>query len=202
MSNYFLFDTETGGIKKETSLLTIFGYILNEDLNVLSEVSYAIKAENGLYIVEADGLTANHIDIVEHDKIATSIAEVKLRFKNDICKWNFAAGKQKITPIGHNVRFDVKFVKNHIMPDWDNYFDRRQIDTAGIAKFLFLTGLLPTMISYQLSDIARSLEINFKEETLHTSKGDVDLTLAIIRKYKQIVRTNTERAEKLYEIYS
>lgn len=162
----------------------------------MSEVSYAIKAENGLYIVEAEGLAVNRINIVEHDKIATPIAEVKLRFKNDICKWNFGSAKQKITPIGHNVRFDVKFVKNHIMPDWDNYFDRRQIDTAGIAKFLFLTGALPNLHSYKLSDIARSLGIEIKEEELHTSKGDVDLTLAILRKFKQIVRINKERVEE------
>lgn len=163
----------------------------------MSEVSYAIKAENGLYIVEADGLAVNRINIVEHDKVATPIADVKLHFKNDICKWSFGVGKQKITPIGHNVRFDVKFVKNHIMPDWDNYFDRRQIDTAGIAKFLFLTGALPDMASYKLSDVARSLEIDFKEEDLHTSKGDVDLTLAILRKFKQIVHINTERAKEI-----
>jgi len=196
MSNYFLFDTETGGIKKETSLLTIFGYVLSENLSIMREISYAIKAENGLYIVEAEGLAVNRINIVEHDKIATPIADVKLRFKNDICKWNFAGGQEKITPIGHNVRFDVKFVKNHIMPDWDNYFDRRQIDTAGIAKFLFLTGVLPNLVSYKLSDIACSLGIDFNEEDLHTSKGDVDLTLAILRKFKQIVRINTERVEE------
>lgn len=196
MSNYFLFDTETGGLKKESSLLTIFGYMLSEELNIMSEISYAIKAENGLYIVEAEGLAVNRIDIVEHDKIAMPINEVKLRFKNDICKWSFGVGKQKITPIGHNVRFDVKFVKNHIMPDWDNYFDRRQIDTAGIAKFLFLTGALPDLVSYKLSDIARSLGIKVNEEELHTSKGDVDLTLAILRKFKQIVRINTERVEE------
>ena len=192
MTNYFLFDTETGGTKKETSLLTVFGYILNEELTIMDEFSAAIRPEGGLYIVEAEGLGVNKINIIEHDKVATPIFDVKLKFKNFICKWNFNSGVQKITPIGHNVRFDVKFVKNHIMPDWDIYFDRRQIDTAGISKFLCLSGILPSFVSYKLSDVARSIGLTVKEEDLHTAKGDVDLALAVLRKFKQLVRINTE----------
>ena len=191
-----MFDTETGGLKKESSLLTVFGYMLNDRLDITSQVSYAIKAPLGVYVVEAKGLEVNRINLVEHDKTATPLVEVKAAFKNTVCKWNFNGGNQKITPIGHNVRFDVKFVKWHLMPDWDNYFDRRHIDTASIAKFLQLSGAFPGLTSFSLSDIALFLGIPIKEEELHTAKGDVDLTLAILRKFKQMVRFQKERVEE------
>jgi len=195
MTNYFLFDTETGGLKKESSLLTVFGYMLNDKLDITSRVSYAIKAPLGVYVVEAKGLEVNRINLVEHDKMATPLAEVKAQFKNTVCKWSFGSS-DKITPIGHNVRFDVKFVKWHLMPDWDNYFDRRHIDTASIAKFLAMAGVLTPQSSYGLSDIGKALGLPIKEEELHTAKGDVDLTLAILRKFKQMVGIQKERIEE------
>ena len=188
MTNYFLFDTETGGLKKESSLLTVFGYKLNEELKIIDEISYSVKAPMGVYVIEAKALEVNRINLVEHDRTATPIDEVKLGFKNSICKWNFGASKEKITPIGHNVRFDVKFMKTHIMPEWDMYFDRRHIDTASIAKFLFLAGVLPNLKNYSLSDIAKSLSIPIADESLHTAKGDVDLTLSVLLKFKELVR--------------
>jgi DNA polymerase III alpha subunit (gram-positive type) len=182
---YFLFDTETGGIRKEMSLLTLYGHILDDNLNILDTIDLKIKPDDGVYHVNAQGLEINKINIVEHDRIAKPLSEVKTRFKNYICGWSL---NQKLTPIGHNVRFDVKFVKTHLLEDWDRYFDRRHIDTASIGKFLALSGIVPKLKTYSLSEMAQALMINVNEDSRHEAKFDADLTLNVLRNMTQLIK--------------
>jgi DNA polymerase III alpha subunit (gram-positive type) len=182
---YFLFDTETGGIRKEMSLLTLYGHILDDNLNILDTIDLKIKPDDGVYHVNAQGLEINKINIVEHDRIAKPLSEVKTRFKNYICGWSL---NQKLTPIGHNVRFDVKFVKTHLLEDWDRYFDRRHIDTASIGKFLALSGIVPKLKTYSLSEMAQALMIDVNEDSRHEAKFDADLTLNVLRNMTQLIK--------------
>jgi DNA polymerase III alpha subunit (gram-positive type) len=182
---YFLFDTETGGIRKEMSLLTLYGHILDDNLNILDTIDLKIKPDDGVYHVNAQGLEINRINIVEHDRIAKPLSEVKTRFKNYICGWSL---NQKLTPIGHNVRFDVKFVKTHLLEDWDRYFDRRHIDTASIGKFLALSGIVPKLKTYSLSEMAQALMIDVNEDSRHEARFDADLTLNVLRNMTQLIK--------------
>lgn len=182
---YFLFDTETGGIRKEMSLLTLYGHILDDNLNILDTIDLKIKPDDGVYHVNAQGLEINRINIVEHDRIAKPLSEVKTRFKNYICGWSL---NQKLTPIGHNVRFDVKFVKTHLLEDWDRYFDRRHIDTASVGKFLALSGIVPKLKTYNLSEMAQALMIDVNEDSRHEARFDADLTLNVLRNMTQLIK--------------
>lgn len=182
---YFLFDTETGGIRKEMSLLTLYGHILDDNLNILDTIDLKIKPDDGVYHVNAQGLEINRINIVEHDRIAKPLSEVKTRFKNYICGWSL---NQKLTPIGHNVRFDVKFVKTHLLEDWDRYFDRRHIDTASVGKFLALSGIVPKLKTYSLSEMAQALMIDVNEDSRHEARFDTDLTLNVLRNMTQLIK--------------
>jgi len=182
---YFLFDTETGGRRKEMSLLTLYGHILDDNLNILDTIDLKIKPDDGVYHVNAQGLEINKINIVEHDRIAKPLSEVKTRFKNYICGWSL---NQKLTPIGHNVRFDVKFVKTHLLEDWDRYFDLRHIDTASIGKFLALSGIVPKLKTYSLSEMAQALMIDVNEDSRHEARFDADLTLNVLRNMTQLIK--------------
>lgn len=182
---YFLFDTETGGIRKEMSLLTLYGFILDENLKILDTIDLKIKPDDGVYHVNAQGLEINGINLTEHDRIAKPVSEVKTKFKNYICGWSL---HQKLTPIGHNVRFDVKFVKTHLLEDWDRYFDRRHIDTASIGKFLALSGIVPKLKSYSLSDMASAMMIEVDESRRHEASYDADLTLQVLKSMKVLVK--------------
>lgn len=182
---YFLFDTETGGVRKEMSLLTLYGHILDENLNILDTIDLKIKPDDGVYHLHAQGLEVNRINILEHDKVAKPISEVKTRFKNYICGWSL---NQKLTPIGHNVRFDVKFLKTHLLEDWDRYFDRRHIDTASIGKFLALTGIVPKLNTYSLSEMASAMLIDVDESKRHEASYDADLTLKVLQNMTHLVK--------------
>ena len=182
---YFLFDTETGGIRKEMSLLTLYGYILDENLNILDTIDLKIKPDDGVYHLNAQGLGINKINIVEHDRVAKPLSEVKTCFKNYVCGWSL---NQKLTPIGHNIRFDVKFVKTHLMEDWDRYFDRRHIDTASVGKFLALTGFVPKLNTYSLSEMAAAMMIDVDENKRHEASYDADLTLKVLQNMTNLVK--------------
>lgn len=182
---YFLFDTETGGVRKEMSLLTLYGYILDESLNVLDTIDLKIKPDDGIYRLNAAGLEMNRINIVEHDKVAKPVSEVRTLFKNYICGWSL---NQKLTPIGHNVRFDVKFAKTHLLEDWDRYFDRRHIDTASVGKFLALTGFVPKLNTYSLSEMALAMMIDVDESKRHEANYDADLTLKVLQNMTNLVK--------------
>lgn len=186
---YFLFDTETGGIRKEMSLLTLYGHILDDNLNILDTIDLKIKPDDGVYHLTAQGLGINRINIMVHDQVAKPVSEVKNRFKNYIVGW---ALNQKLTPIGHNVRFDVKFVKTHLLEDWDRYFDRRHIDTASIGKFLALTGIVPKLNSYSLADMAAAMLLEVDESKRHEASYDADLTLNVLRSMTNLVKGSTK----------
>lgn len=186
---YFLFDTETGGVRKEMSLLTLYGHILDDSLNILDTIDLKIKPDDGVYHLTAQGLNINRINIMDHDLVAKPVSEVKTRFKNYIVGWTL---NQKLTPIGHNVRFDVKFVKTHVLEDWDRYFDRRHIDTASVGKFLALTGIVPKLNTYSLSEMASAMMIDVDESKRHEAGYDADLTLNVLRSMTNLVKGSTK----------
>ncbi len=175
---YFLFDTETGGLKKDMSLLTLYGYILDENLNVLDFIDLKIKPDDGIYNISAQALEINKIVLTEHDKVAITLTEAKNQFANFVWRW---ALNNKLTPVGHNVRFDVKFVKTHLLEEWDRYFDRRHLDTASIGKFLSLSGKLSKLNQYSLTELATAFEISFDTEKRHDAQVDAELTLKLLK---------------------
>lgn len=182
---YFLFDTETGGIKKDMSLLTLYGFILDENLNILDSIDLKIKPDGGIYNISAQALEINKINLVDHDKVAISLSEAREKFKNFIWRW---ALTQKLTPIGHNIRFDVKFVKTHLLEEWDRYFDRRHLDTASIGKFLSLSGKLPKLNEYSLSELALTLNLSIDNDKRHDAQVDAELTLNLLRNMINLIK--------------
>ena len=62
---YFIVDAETGGkYAKEHSLLTLYGQILNKNLNVVDEIDLVVKPDDGIYRISADALETNKIDLI------------------------------------------------------------------------------------------------------------------------------------------
>lgn len=177
---YFCFDTELGGLKKEYSLLTLYGQILNEELNVLDEIDLKIKPDDGIYRVSAESLKINGINLVEHDKTAIPLSEASEKFKNFICRHSMNLN-QKIIPMGHNISLDIKFAKNYLMnsTEWEKHFSYRKIDSHSIAMFLGISGFLPKYNSYSLKVMAE----HFKLDTngMHDARKDVEITTRLLK---------------------
>ena len=177
---YFCFDTELGGLKKEYSLLTLYGQILNEELNVLDEIDLKMKPDDGIYRVSAESLKINGINLVEHDKIAMPLSEASEKFKNFICRHSMNLN-QKIIPMGHNISLDIKFAKNYLMnsSEWEKHFSYRKVDSHSVAMFLGLSSFLPKYESYSLKVLAEHFNLN--TSGMHNAQTDVELTVKLIK---------------------
>lgn len=186
MNKFIAFDNETGGTHVDTSLLTVYFAILDENLNQIDELDLKLKAnDNGPYVVEAGGLFVNKIDIVEHDKTAITYSEggqllVKLLRKH-------ASGTgEKLTPLGHNVPFDIAGVNRHLLgaKTWNQFVSYKIQDTQQNASFLQRKGMLPADMSVRLQTLIEYFNIQVPGE-LHTSKYD---TLCTVEVYKALLK--------------
>jgi len=184
MKKYFLFDCETGGINKETSLLSLYGMILNKNLDVQDCVNLFVKPNNGIYHVEAGAMKVNKIDLIEHDKVARPAAAAAAVFEDFICRNSL--GEDKIIPAGHNLSLDIDFCKKNFLREadtnrsqWLNFFSYRSLDTATLAQGLILAGKLPERLSCSLKSLAEYFEIDYSGA--HNAEFDAKLTLEILK---------------------
>src|SRR5665213_376934 len=171
MNKFIAFDNETGGVDIETSLLTVYFAILDENLNHIDELDLYLKPNNNApYAVTAEGLDVNKINLIEHDKKAISYSEggqLLVKF----LKKHVTDGKDRLTPLGHNVPFDIDGVTRHLLgrKTWNQYVSYKIQDTQQIASFLQRKGIfLPTM-SMRLGSLVDYFNIYIPGEA-HTSR--------------------------------
>jgi len=187
MNRYLCFDTECGGLHKETSLLTVYFAVLDSNLNILDELDLKLSPENGLYVVESQGLEINKINLVEHDKEAIKYKEAKTLLYKFLEKNTYNG--EKFTPLGQNVIFDVERIKDVIISAgaWDNFVSHRVLDTMLVARFLQANGKLPNADSVSLSYLVDYFGI-FVEGEMHEAKTDVLATVEVYKKLVEIIK--------------
>lgn len=180
-AHYVVFDTETGGTDTQCSLLSATFLTLDKDMNPMTLLELQVKPDSGIYSVTAEALSINKISLAQHDKIATTYTEAAnaleafLRIESN-------NGQFKITPIGHNVDFDLGFVKQYLLPQktWEQYVSYRKICTASVAAFLKASGVLAQNQGISLGALAKHYRI--PTGTLHNATEDVKITAAVLRK--------------------
>jgi len=177
---YFCFDTELGGLKKEYSLLTLYGQILDDNFNIIDDIDLKIKPDDGIYHVSAEALKINKINLVDHDMVSIPLSEASEKFKNFICRHSMNL-KEKIIPMGHNVSLDIKFAKNYLMnsSEWEKHFSYRKVDSHSVAMFLGMSGFLPKYDSYSLKTLAE--HYNLDTAGMHDAKKDVEITTNLLK---------------------
>lgn len=188
MTKYFLFDSETGGVpEKKTSLLTVYGMLLDQDFNILDTIDLKIKPDNEVYSVEPRAMKINGIDLMEHNKEAIASSEAAHKFIDFITRNNI--GTQKIIPVGHNVAFDIAFLKQLIGgSEWRRMFSKKTIDTASIAEFLCTTGILPSSEEVDCSLAGLAARFDFSYVGAHNAEFDAKLTLNVLKKLQALVQ--------------
>lgn len=167
---YIPFDTETGGIGPEVSLLTAHFAVCDKDLNIIDELDLAIKPNNGLYTLTAEALTINKIDIIAHDKIAITESAAGARLRDFIWKHS-QNGKVKLIPVGKNIAFDVKKVNDKILGEktWNMYVSYRTYDITSLIFTAKRKGKLAADAPESLEGLAKYFGIEFVP---HTARGD------------------------------
>ena len=141
--NRFVFiDTETGGTIPEKHSLLSIGLVVWDSLNgKLAEKELFVK--NDAYIVTKEAKKINKFDEAFHNTIAES---PEIVIKNMLSFLRIYFPENVFIPLaGHNVNFDINFLKvlfKRQNRSYNKYFSHRTIDTYSVYKTLILSGLI------------------------------------------------------------
>jgi hypothetical protein len=181
---YLPFDTETGGLTEESSLLTAHFAVCDSDFNVIDELGLATKPNDGQYNVAAEALTVNKINLIEHDKVAKTYSDAGQELRNFLWKYS-QNGKIKLVPVGKNVGFDVIKINNTILgkKTWSVFTSYRLYDITGLVIYLKRKGKLPLDAPDSLSGLGEYFGIKVD---WHTARGDNMAGIEVVKKLESL----------------
>lgn len=176
---YICFDVETGGKDvSRVSLLEAAFVVIDPLSKERHSLLLKIKPDDGVYHVEAEGLGVNKINLVEHDKVAITTGKAKMLLF-DFLKIHSDNGKEKLAPLGHNVKFDIDFIQKHLLTKntWNMFVSYRPRDTGTLGSMLKDADLIPENVKGSLESYASFFGLTGYD--YHTAMGDVDCTLDV-----------------------
>lgn len=186
---YLFFDVETGGLTTDTSLLSAYFLITNDNLETLGSIDLQTIPDDGIYHVNAGALEINKINLVEHSRQAVTYSNAGKLLVQFFQTYYQENRDKRFIPVGHNVGFDIAFVKQYLLTEiqWSTYCSRRFIDTSSVAQFLLSAGRLDSGVSGSLTSLLEALHIppeamGFDEAKSHTASYDTLATRAVFRK--------------------
>lgn len=183
-------DVETGGIGDDKSLLTayfgLFSYKNNSFVKE-DELDLKIKPDNKVYCITAESLTINHINIIEHDKVAITERAAGTELYQKLDNWYKSNSSNKLIPVGHNVAFDIRKIKTTLINEgnWEKFISYRVIDTCTIAQFMRIKGTLPYDQSISLVNLSDYFKVNNDKEIAgvsHEARYDALTTIKVLEK--------------------
>jgi hypothetical protein len=180
---YLALDTETGGLAENVSLLSAYLQVLDKSFNVLDELELYAKPNDGVYLVEAGGLSVNKIDLINHDKVAVTYSEAGQKLYKFLQK-NSNDGKLKLIPLGKNVHFDIQGLYKHLVnkKNAEKFVSYRNIDITTFARCLQIQGKIPANMSLSLFSLADLLNVtNSVLGNPHEAKYDTLITVAVFK---------------------
>lgn len=171
-------DTETGGLDPGKHSILSLGLVLWREGEI--GASTEIFINDGHLIATKEALEINRIDLDQHRKTALSPEEAIQQMIRFI-KRNFDTS-EKITIAGHNISFDISFVRYLLESKsyrFADYFSHRSIDTSSILYYLYFTGLLESRI---VSSSEAFKHFGIEVSGRHTALGDAIATAALFTK--------------------
>ena len=176
-------DAETGGLDPDKHSLLSLAMVVWEDMEIIDSLELLIN--DGILSVTEAALAINRIDIEKHKQTAIpsrqAIDEMLLFIGRHL------PTQKKIILAGHNVHFDVAFLKAFFSAnnkDFSEFFSHRIIDTSSILHYLYLSGKIKQKAissdeSFALFDI--------KVEGRHTALGDAIATAKLFTKLLSLI---------------
>lgn len=138
---YVFFDTETGGLTPDYSLLTVSAIVADAQLNVVTIQDLCpglyLRLKHANYVTHERALQVNKINLADHDRIGFTVAEASEALDAFLREAKRMLGVQRFIPAGHNVPFDIRFLQAYLLPEkrWDRFFMNPPLDTCTTARF-------------------------------------------------------------------
>lgn len=176
---YLSIDTETGGLTKETSLLTAAFVLYDKNLEELDYLNLELIPDDGIYRATPEALNINKINLTE-------LAKNALRYQQGgsvLYKWLFhkAISPKKIVPVGKNIYFDLEKIWDNLLSrkSWESLVSYRTLDVTSVMEYKRIMGELPDTVEGSLQSLLNYL--GYKDEVPHTALGDARLTMLALR---------------------
>jgi DNA polymerase-3 subunit epsilon len=174
-------DTETGGLDPDRYSILSVGAVVWDD-GVLGEELDLPIAEASI-VTDPTSLAINQIDPQIHSITALPVGHAAARFVGYLRR-NFPLLNQgeKITVVGHNVAFDIGFLRRFLRlgnEHFDDYFSHRSVDTATILKFLMLAERV-SISSPSSTEAFDYFHIKIPDQQRHTALGDARATAELL----------------------
>lgn len=183
---YLFLDCETGGLSENTSLLTLSMIVTDEKFVTLDELDWRLKPEDGIYVVTAQALSVNKIDLIDHDKTAKPYKEMKTPLSIFLHKWWAYNNCRPIIPVGKNVSFDTRRIFNCLVSKghWETMVSYQPYELNGAWRLLESQGKVPILRKTSLSDLCNHFNIPVLDS--HSSLGDCRLYIELIKRLVQL----------------
>jgi DNA polymerase-3 subunit epsilon len=171
-------DTETGGLDPINYSLLSVGLVLWRECEI--HETKEIFINDGKLNATKEALEINKIDLDDHRINSISSYEA-IQQMIQFIERNFDTS-EKITLAGHNVGFDISFVRYLLDSqnyNFGDYFSHRSIDTASILNYLYLAGKLESKI---VSSTEAFNHFGIEVSGRHTALGDAIATAELFTK--------------------
>ncbi|MEJ0060854.1 MAG: 3'-5' exonuclease [Terricaulis sp.] len=195
MTRMLVLDTETGGIDPMANSILSLGAVVWDDGVLGAEFEVKIKEPVLSLTIEAMGI--NKIDLVEHAKTALTPTDAMKKFRAFLKK-HFKSD-DKIPLVGHNVAFDIGFLKRLCRLTEQNYdaiFSHRSTDTAGILRFMALAGR-SNLNGAGLDEALAHFNVAMNGGLRHTALEDARATAVLLTKLVELAKPVAAPAPKL-----
>lgn len=188
---YLFVDTETGGLTPDHSLLTVSCIVADQDFNIIqidnSAPGLYLQLKHDAYSLTAGALAVNKINISAHHNAAVSLKDARSALVNYIRRATDITGKRRLVPAGHNVAFDVQFLRAYLLDDaqWDQYFTYPALDTAAVARFLNAAGVVGG--GYSLTSLRNQFLPSMAALDMHNAEVDNLVAIELAKKFVSYV---------------
>lgn len=188
---YLFMDTETGGLTPQHSLLTVSCIVVDEQFNIVrlptDNPGLYLRIRHDEYALTAGALAVNKINLVEHNDKGVKISDATTMMLDFVSRARAVTNKKRLIPAGHNVNFDVQFIRANLLTDqqWNEYFTYPFLDTAAIARFLNSAGMYSG--GYSLTAL-RSRFLPGMTGDLHNAETDNLTTIELAKTFAYMMR--------------
>jgi DNA polymerase III epsilon subunit-like protein len=187
---YLFFDCETGGLNETYSLLTLAAVATDKHFQPLcggnAEDTLYLEIRHPAYIVTPEALTINKIDLVHHSARGLKIEDAQAKFEKWLTNVHAVSKVWRLTPAGHNVPFDLKFVFEQLMrqEQWNKHCGYHTLDTVTLAGFFNSSGL----ISSKCNLVALCEYFAIPHKNAHNAMADTLATIELAKHFMALVQ--------------
>jgi hypothetical protein len=179
---YLVLDTESGSRHASSTLLTAYFLVVNAKFQVIGDLYLQLKPEgDNHYVVDAQGLAVNKINLVEHDKVAITCKKAAPLLYEFLKKH---AKDGRLTPLGHATKGDIQRITDNLISvgSWEQFCTYHYIDTSVVLQYLRAIGKMPEDTDGSVTALAEYFGIEVKGDD-HDCRVDTKKTMGVFQKF-------------------